>query len=52
MPQEYIPFCEWRVTFKPFELVKLILDLPLPERLISDTLKHYPMPNDPIRSEN
>ena len=52
MPKEFFPHNEWLVTFKPFELVKLILDLPLPEHLISDTLQHYPMPGDPVRSEN
>jgi hypothetical protein len=57
MPQEYIPRVEYIITgSKQFEaimaLFKLAEERNWPERIVSNVLKNWDMPNEPILSEN
>ena len=57
MPQEYIPRHEYVTsTSKTFEVLIELLDIAeknnWSERLLSDVLKNWGMPNEPLLSEN
>lgn len=56
MPQEYIPHNDQIVDSKNFRSLIAYLNFAerfnIPEEKISEILEVWPMPNDPIRSEN
>lgn len=55
MPQEFVPRNEFTFHFKKFELLEFVLNhaekFNQKEWLLK-MLEDWPMPNDPIRSEN